>query len=704
LRAAFDELSELPPAQRAPRLDALREADAGLAAELAGLLRLHDAAAPAASPAAPQTVGAFTLLQELGRGGMGVVWLAEREHAGYRQRVALKLLHQGARSAIAERRFRREWQVLARLQHAHIAQIIDAGIDAEGRAWLAMELVDGPLLDEACARMPLAARVGLLADACDAVAYAHSQLVLHRDIKPANLRLGRDGRVRLLDFGIARLLDDSDPALTLTGVQACTPRYAAPEQLRGENVGTAADIHALGMLLREFCLADGADPLLQAVAARATEALPQDRYASAALMQDDLRDWLAGRDLRSGVGSRRVRLRRWAWQRRWPLGAAAGVLLTLAGGALATWQQARRAEAEAERARSHLSALLDVIGAASPEAYLGRDPKASEFLSEAARRLRALPDADPLLQWQAQAQIGQGLINLGRPQAAVPVLEAALAAAERLPGDGAVERRLDALRLLLIAHDDDGDGAALRGLAQRIEDAAMHPGAPAGAALTALAATAGVLARQGEFAAGRRLLDRASTWVDAAGVDATQRENYWRQRGWLALRERDLAEAQLALTAALALIDAEPAKFSPMRRAEGGWLLAERALQAGDGEAARRWLGAVEPQFREAFPLPHAERVTLALMQARAALLADDLAAAGARLVEAGRAGEGLELAPVERRHALAVAVHLAARSGDCQTAQARAEELAAAPEGVRLPNRTHIETEALQEFQSACR
>lgn len=704
LRAQFDALCDRTPAQRAPALQAMRAEDAGLADELAELLRLHDSDVSAAVPATPQKVGGFTLLSELGRGGMGVVWLAEREHAGFRQRVALKLLHPGARSALAERRFRREWQVLARLQHAHIAQLIDAGIDTDGRAWLAMELVDGELLDAACARIPLAGRVALLADACDAVAYAHSQLVLHRDIKPANLRLGRDGRVRLLDFGIARLLDDSDPALTLTGVQACTPRYAAPEQLRGENVGTAADIHALGVLLRELCQGESRDPLLQAVAARATEARPQDRYASAALLADDLRDWLAGRELRSGVGSRRARLRRWAWQRRWPLGAGIAVFLALTGGAFATWQQAARAEAEARRAREHLTALLDVIGAASPEAYLGRDPRASEFLSEAARRLRALPDSDPLLQWQAQAQIGQGLINLGRPEAAVPVLEAALAAAERLQGPGAVERQLDGLRLLLLAAGDEASGETLRALAARVESTAARADAPAGAALSAFAATASVLGRKGEFAAGKRLLRRASTLVDAPGVDATQRENYWRQRGWLALRERDLDEARSSLQAARAVIESDPGAFSIMRRAEGGWLLAEWALQAGDAKAALDWLDLVEPIYREAFPLPHAERVTLGLMRARAALLADDPLAAQSAMDAVARAGEGLVLPAVERRQWLAVSVQLAARQGHCAVARAQAAELASAASAVPLPSRVHIESLALRELAERCR
>ncbi|MCE7930762.1 MAG: hypothetical protein DYH17_05245, partial [Xanthomonadales bacterium PRO6] len=397
------------------------------------------------------------------------------------------------------------------------------------------------------------------------------------------------------------------------------------------------------------------------------------------------------------------RLRRWAWQRRWPLGAAAAVLLALVGGVTATWQQARRAQAEAERARSHLSALLDVIGAASPEDYLGHDPVASEFLVEAARRLRALPNADPLLQWQAQAQIGQGLINLGRPQAAVPVLEAALAAAAALPGEDAVGRELDGLRLLLLAQSDSVGDAELQALAGRITELALRADTPPGAALSALAAGASELGRRGRFTEGRSLLERAQTLLDRAEVNPNQRENYWRQRGWLALRARDLGTARDALGQALAVIDAHPADFSAMRRAEGGWLLAECALQAGDARRARDWLAQVAPQYQQAFPVPHGERLTLALMQARAELLAGDLEAARLHLDESRRFGAGLGLSPVDLRQWLAVDIELAARSGDCGGARDRAAQLAGLPAIAPLPSHAYIEAIALRHLDAAC-
>ncbi len=152
------------------------------------------------------------------------------------------------------------------------------------------------------------------------------------------------------------------------------------------------------------------------------------------------------------------------------------------------------------------------------------------------------------------------------------------------------------------------------------------------------------------------------------------------------------------------MIESDPGAFSIMRRAEGGWLLAEWALQAGDAVAARHWLDSVEAQYREAFPLPHAERLTLALMQARAALLADDLAAAQSAMDAASRAGAGLALPLVERRQWLALSAQFAARKGDCDHARARADDLAAAPAAVPLPSRTHIESVALREIAERCR
>lgn len=690
LREAFHACFEAEPQLRTARLESLRLEDPLLAAELEGLLK----EAERTPSARAERIGAFRLCEEIGRGGMGVVWRAERSDADFRQVVALKLLHGGAHSGAATRRFLREWRVLARLQHPGIARLIDAGVDA-GRPWLAMEFVDGAPFAQACASAPLVQRVQWLVEACDALAYAHARLVLHRDIKPANLRLGADGRLRVLDFGIARLLDDGDDP-TQAGVSIGTPRYAAPEQLRGETVATPADVFALGRVLDEC---HGGDGLLAAIAARACAQAAEERYPGVNALADDLRDWLAGRSPRSGAGSPRERLRRWLWQRRWPLGSAAAVTLALAIGLYATWNQAQHARGEAERARAHLAALLDVIGAASPEDFVGHDPGASKFLVEAARRLRALPGTDPELQWQSLAQIGNGLINLQRGGEAVPILQAALEAIERWPHPQQAARRLDGLRLLLLALQETGEAAEVDATIARIEAASAQTGVPAGAALSALASAAAVCSRRGDFVRSRALFAQAQPLLSAADIAPGPRENYFRQRGWAALRERALDEAQPALQAALTTMDQTPSAFSALRRAEAHGLLAELALQRGDASVALAELALATPVYEREYPPEHAERGALARMWARASLLAGKPADAARWLEQVQRAAASGEAE--DARQSQAVTAQVAAVFGRCTEARAALARLDALPAPTLLPHRQSVEDDARRSVQA---
>jgi serine/threonine-protein kinase len=619
LRAEFHRLLDLAGGARSKALADIAAAEPHLAAELEAMLA--DEPAPEAALAVGTAIGGWTLEEEVGRGGMGVVWRAGRGHHGVVQQAALKLMHPALLSAASRRRFRREWAVLARLEHPAIARLIDAGID-DGRPWLAMAFVAGQTLDLAARGAALGQRVAWLASITEAVAHAHARLVLHRDLKPGNVRVDRNGRAHLLDFGIAGLLDESLPGLTLTGMRPCTPRYAAPEVLRGEPAGVAADIYSLGVMLRELCEDEGGrvrDGLLRAVIERAVAADPAARYASADALAADLDDWLAGRTLRSGVGSAGPRLRRWLHAWRWPLGSAAAVMLTVGLGVLATWQQAERATAEAERSAAHLAAVLDVIGAASPEVYAGSDPRASDVLIEAARRIEAMPAADAELRWQSLVRIGAGLINLGRYPEAARVLDAALVAAEAAGGPELVARRLEALALRLWTLGGDGAEGELEVLSARIEAAAADAAAQPGPALSALANAAAIWSRNGAHERGRQLLTQAEAFLSKAGTQPTQRENYWRQRGWLEMRGSQLAAAEVAFKQALAETESDPGAFSTMRRAEAHWLLAECALRAGDAAAASRWLSLARPAYLAEYPEGHPERAVFQRMEARLA-------------------------------------------------------------------------------------
>ncbi len=683
LRAIFHECLEAPES-RDERLTELRSSDPDLAGEVATLL----AGVEAEVSPRPPVIPGYRLEEICGRGATGVVWRARQLLAGTERTVALKLLHPG-RSEIARQRFRREWRVLARLDHPGIARLLDAGTVGE-QAWLAVEYVDGPTYVEGMPAMTLGARIEALREVCGALGHAHSRLVLHRDLKPANLCFGSDGRLRLLDFGIARLLDEDAAPLTLTGCPAGTHGYAAPEQWRGGEVGTAADLYALGRLLAE---ANEGDSVLAAIAARAAADRPEARYASAAALAEDLVDWQAGRPPRSGVGSRVLRWRAWLWHRRGLLLAASLLLLTLGVGMLSTWHQATEARREAKRARQHLDALLDVIAAASPTDYAGRDPPASAVLIEASRRLRAVPDSNPALVWQSQIAIGAGLVNLGHAAEAAPALDAALAALSDWPHPQQAARELDALRLL--AYSAEGDASRLATLQTRILAAARTPGAPLGQALSALATVAALHSRQGNFAAARRLYAVAEPQPGQAGVRPDQAENYWRQRGWSALRERDLPEATRALVAAVAVVEAHPHDFSTLRRAELGWLRAELHLQAGDPVQARAELDAIRGVYEASYPPEHPERGVYARLQARAAWFTGDLVRAAHWLQDAAVVPESVRSA-IDQRQQVALEAAVAAGLGDCATAQTLVVGLGRSVEPPDLPHHAAVLSSAL--------
>ena len=261
LRSLLETLADASTEAREAELARIAADDAELAANLRELLagpsdastlhlgQLVERLMPRAAEEMPARIGPFRLLARIGAGGMGRVYLAEREHADFVQRVALKLLD-GDSARLAQLALR-ERRILAALTHPNITAFVDAGTQ-DGRAWLAMEYVQGETLIEHCRQRNLDARerVHLFDQVCAAVAHAHAQLVVHRDLKPSNVLVDAEGRAKLLDFGIALVLDDDEAAAPATRV--FTPEYAAPEQLRGERVTTASDVYSLGLILYEL--------------------------------------------------------------------------------------------------------------------------------------------------------------------------------------------------------------------------------------------------------------------------------------------------------------------------------------------------------------------------------------------------------------------------------------------------------------------
>lgn len=230
-----------------------------------GFLERRDVELPSGPTLAGQTIGLYRLISEIGQGGMSSVWLAERNDARFQKRVALKVLHIALLGKAGEGRFKHEASILGLLAHPHIAELIHAGVSQTGQPYLVLEYVDGEHIDSYCDRhrLTIQGRIRLFLEVLAAVAHAHTNLIVHCDLKPSNVLVRNDNRVKLLDFGIAKFLEDEKHAadgtqLTREGERAMTPEYAAPEQLRGEPVTVGVDVYALGVLL--YVLMTGRHP------------------------------------------------------------------------------------------------------------------------------------------------------------------------------------------------------------------------------------------------------------------------------------------------------------------------------------------------------------------------------------------------------------------------------------------------------------
>jgi tetratricopeptide (TPR) repeat protein/tRNA A-37 threonylcarbamoyl transferase component Bud32 len=345
-------------------------------------------------------VGAYTLDRVIGRGGMGEVWLARRSDGRYEGTCAIKFLEGSLGWSNRAERFRREGQVLARLTHPNIARLLDAGTGEDGVPYLALEYIDGARIDQYCDSQSLSItqRVRLFLDVIAAVAHAHNHLIVHRDIKPSNVLVTADGQVKLLDFGIAKLLSAEQPddggEQTRVEDAALTPEYAAPEQMLGELPSTATDVYQLGLLLyvllagrhprqlsgtraEKIRLAlDGvirppslvAEPAigrqlrgdLDAIISRAVRAVPAERYATAQALQDDLQRYLAREPVHARRGAALYRLRKFVARNRVAAAASIAIVVSLSVGLFVANRERVRAEERFEQVRQLSNKLFDI--------------------------------------------------------------------------------------------------------------------------------------------------------------------------------------------------------------------------------------------------------------------------------------------------------------------------------------------------------
>ncbi len=520
LSRLFDEAAALPAAQRAAWLAALPadvahlqpglqrmlgvQADDDPLAPLKDLPRLPDLTldATAVSEAPGDLVGPWRLLRELGRGGMGRVWLAERADGLFERQVALKLpryrsvdLGPSLAARWAQRlaeRMAGERRIAARMVHPHIAHLHDAGIDAQGWPYLVIEAVIGlPLLAHAAQHhLDRASRLRLLLQACAAVAHAHAHLVVHRDIKPSNLMVDEEGRLKLLDFGIARLLD-AEPAAAVAADggsgdassaelrRTHTPGYAAPEQMRGEPATTATDQYALAVVAHELltgvlptpAAGDASPPSLSpalgrdlaTVLRRALQPRPADRFSSVERLADELQRVLALRPLRSEPGPLSHRLRLLLRRRRWPLAGAALASVAVLGAATLLLQQQARVQAGEERTAQARAFLFELLQNAEPrQGQRAQDITGPQMLLAARERADTAFAGQPALRGDVLVQLGVVLRRFGEGDAALRALRDghALLQAHANAGDPALARARAQLAMQLLESRPDEAQAA----------------------------------------------------------------------------------------------------------------------------------------------------------------------------------------------------------------------------------------------------
>lgn len=507
--ALLDTALELPPAERDTWLEALDASRDGLKPTLRELLAKHasketddflrslprytrvggdDIVSQGRELKAGDHVGPYRLVRELGSGGMGSVWLAERADGAFKRSIALKLPHVTWSGGLAER-LARERDILASLEHPNIARLYDAGVDELGRPFMAMEYIEGQPIDGYCSHRActLRDRIGLVLQVASAVAHAHARLVVHRDLKPGNILVSQDGAVHLLDFGIAKLLQGDtaqETRLTQWAGRALTLDYASPEQIRGEPISTATDVYSLAVVTYEL-LADARpyrlkrqsaaeleraiaelDPLpaseaaldperkrqlrgdLDAILNKAMKKDVRERYATVDAFAQDLGRHLRGEPVQARPDSAAYRFGKFVVRNKGAATAGAAVLIAIVAGAgVALWQareaatQARLAQEQAARARQQANRaenvkrfVLSIFENADFDAGTNTTTTAADLLKRAQERIgRELTD-DPAVAVELLTSVGYSLIGLDESDEAVKVLTRAVDLADRSLG------------------------------------------------------------------------------------------------------------------------------------------------------------------------------------------------------------------------------------------------------------------------------
>ncbi len=449
----FQETHELSPIQRNNFLS-INCPDENLRKAVEKLLVAHDEAeefieVPAVVFASDiftenwenRRVGNYRIEGELGKGGMGAVFLASRADDEFRQKVALKIVHSALNTKEIRQRFRQERQILAELEHTNIARLLDGGTTDDGLPFFVMEYVAGLPITEYCTANNLEenAKLEIFRQVCAAVEYAHRHLVIHRDIKPSNILVTEDGIPKLLDFGIAKILStDGNEPTTATALGAMTPKYASPEQIKGEKISTATDIYSLGVVLAElFQISDSKTKSskfkdqrpkndLQAILQTAMREESELRFKSVEQFSEDIRRYIEGLPVFAQTDSFAYRASKFVNRNKFGVAAGASLAFAVVTGIFSTVRQSRKAkfqaqiaakqrdnaQSEFEKAEKVNRFLQEMLGSADPRVK-GKDVKIVEVLEFAAERIETELSEQPEIIADLQTTIGLTYLSLG---------------------------------------------------------------------------------------------------------------------------------------------------------------------------------------------------------------------------------------------------------------------------------------------------
>jgi serine/threonine protein kinase len=493
LSPLLDELLDLDEEARTTRLHSIDDEDAALAANLRELLKDYEALdrdrfletsleRPLPVGLAGQVIDRYTLDRQIGEGGMGAVWLAHRSDGRFEGQVAIKFLSMPSMGSAGLQRFEREGHVLARLKHSNIAHLLDAGVTSAGQPYLVLEYVQGEHIDRWCAnrQLDVRARIELFLQVLDAVSHAHGKLILHRDLKPSNILVTPEGRVKLLDFGIAKLLEEAGtPAqateMTHLAGRVFTLDYASPEQIQGTDATTATDVYSLGVLL--YVVLTGQHPTagnattpaeriravldtepkrpsvavaetgergswqgaadraralrgdLDNIVAKALKKPPQERYATVDAFAQDLRRYLNNEPVSARPDSFAYRLRKFVVRNALPVSAAAIVLVAIVVAAIVSLWQAGEAARQRDRALTLSArnlAVLDFVTGMLTEAAPNDEAIRVSDLLQRSRDLLLTSETDPEHQAAVLDLMAEYYLSTGNPSQAEPLLERAL--------------------------------------------------------------------------------------------------------------------------------------------------------------------------------------------------------------------------------------------------------------------------------------